>query len=177
MADADGTGVDLSKATVEELNAELIRKTAGADALDGLFTLPVLIKDPVLRDSYEVIVARMRREASHIQMNTIQQLLMERIALNYIVLRYRESQPTGDEQGFTHAGVQKDFNTFWLTMTREFNELLARFRPSDKDAVMGMVKQAVEEILATLPAEHSAIRNELAVRFVETFKREGLIKA
>lgn len=167
--------MDLSKATVAELNAELIRKTAGADALDKLFTLPELIDDQVLRDSYEVIVARMRREAGHIQMNTIQQLLMERIALNYIVLRYRESKPVGAEQGFTHAGVQKDFNTFWLTMTREFNELLARFRPSDKDAVMGLVKQAVEEILATV--EDGAIRNDLAQRFVNTFKREGLINA
>jgi len=167
--------VDLTAATVEELNAELIRKTAGADALDGLFTLPDFITDTTLRTSYEIIVARMRREAGHITMNTIQQLLMERIAFNYIVLRYRESKPGDAEQGFAHAGVMKDFNTFWLTMTKEFNDLLAKFKPSEKEAVMGLVKAAVEEILATL--DDTEVRNKLAERFVNTFKREGLINA
>lgn len=166
--------MDLSEASVSELNAELLRKTAPVESLDGLFTLPSFIEDTTLREAYEIIVARMRRECAHIAMNTIQQLLIERIAMNYIVLKYRESRPLGDDEGFTHAGVLKDWNTFWLKMTDEFNALMLKYRKSDADDIMALVKLSVEEILGTIPPEYSALRNDLIKRFVDTFARNGL---
>lgn len=163
--------------SIAELNAELVKRTSGPEALDNMFFLPSWITNETLMVGYEIIVSRMRREAGHVTMNTIQQLLLERIAFNYVVLRSREQAAIGSAEGFADPKVIKEFNTFWLAMTKEFNELLVKFKPSDKEAVMAMVRACVEEILATIPAENSALRNDLIMRFVDTFKREGLIAA
>lgn len=164
--------MDLSGATVAELRAELMLKTAGPESLDKAFTLPDWLENDDLRQVYEVIVARMRREANHIPMNTVQQLLIERIALNYIVLKFRESRPLGDEQGFQHAGVIKEWNTFWLASTKEFTDLLVKFRPSDKDSILAQVRDCMGEVLGTIA--DTELRNDLVQRFVKTFERVGL---
>jgi hypothetical protein len=91
--------------------------------LDGAFYLPDHIDNPPLRELYEVIVARMRNEAKDLPMNTVQQLLIERIAYNYVVMREKERGALG---GFNTTAVQKDFNTFWLSMTQEFNRMLVK---------------------------------------------------
>lgn len=98
-------------------------KMRGLDALDTAFSLPENIEDPKLRELYEVLVSRMRKEAEGLAMNTVQQLLIERIAYNYIVMRSREA---GDLGGFNTASVAKEFNSFWLSMTQEFNRLLSK---------------------------------------------------
>jgi hypothetical protein len=164
--------MDLSGATVEELRAELLQRTLPESALDKAFTIPDWLDNAALREVYEVIVARMRTEAAHIPMNTVQQLLIERIAFNYIVMKFRESRPLGDEQGFQHAGVIKDWNTFWLASTREFADLLVKFRPSDKQAILNQVQSAISEVLGTMA--DTSLRNELLQRFVATFERAGL---
>jgi hypothetical protein len=164
--------MDLSGATVAELSAELVARTASPESLDRAFTLPEWMTDENLREVYEVIVARMRREAAHIPMNTVQQLLIERIALNYIIMKFREGRPLGDEQGFQHAGVIKDWNTFWLASTREFADLMLKFRPSDKEAVLTQVRDVLTEVLGTI--DDAALRSDLLRRFVSTFDRAGL---
>jgi hypothetical protein len=166
--------VDLSAASVAELNAELVRKTAGPDALDSLFTLPDWITNQALREAYEVMVARMRHEAANVSMNTVQQLLMERLAFNYVVLRTREDLPLGDLQGFQDARSQRDFNTFWLSTTKEFNDLLAKNIQPNRDGVLLHVQRIVADVLGTI--DDGALRNELIQRFVETFEREGLVR-
>jgi hypothetical protein len=166
--------MDLSGATLEELSTELTRRTGGVESLDGFFTLPAWVTRRELREGYEAIVSRMRRECMHVPMNTVQQLLIERIAFNYIILKQREAARMGTERGFADPDAIKDFNTFWLKMTAEFNNLLVKFKPSDKEAVMAQVRGAVEEIMATLPPEHHELRNELMYRFVKTFERAGL---
>jgi hypothetical protein len=166
--------MDLSIATLEELNDELIRRTAGVDALDRLFRLPDFIENVTLREMYEVVVARLRRESSHVAMNTVQQLLMERLAFNYVVLRAREALPLGDPQGFADARSLRDWNTYWLACTREFNDLLARNRPAATNEMIQRVQAAVADVLGTV--EDGALRNELIQRFVETFEREGLVR-
>lgn len=172
---ADHSCVDLSGATVAELNAELVRRTAGVEALDNMFTLPDWVRDPNLRTGYEVIVARLRREASHVQMNTVQTLLLERIAFNYIVLRFKERAAIGSDEGFSDPKVIKDFNTFWLAMTKEFNDLLAKYRPIERDAIMGLVRNAVADVMAKV--EDGALRNALIEQFVAVFRQYQLIDA
>lgn len=164
--------MDLSGATLPELEAEVLSRTAPAESLDKAFTLPEWMNDEDLKYVYEVIVIRMRREAAHIPMNTVQQLLIERIALNYIVMKYRESKPLGNEQGFQHAGVIKDWNTFWLASTREFADLLVKFKPSDREGVLHQVKEVITEVLGTI--EDGQLRNELLQRFVATLSRVGV---
>jgi hypothetical protein len=161
--------MDLSAATVAELNAELIRRTAGVDSLDALFELPDWIDDPQLCNAYEIIVARLRREIEHVPLNTLQQLRIERIAFNYITLKFRESRAASE---FAFAEQLKDWNTYWAAITREFDAVLKAWKPREQDAIMSVVKAAVAEIIATVP--DTSIRNELVSRFTSTFQRAGL---
>jgi hypothetical protein len=163
--------MDLSAATIEDLRAELLTRTAGPESLDKAFTLPEWVTTPALREVYEVIVVRMRNEAKHIPMNTVQQLLIERIAMNYIVMKFRESRPLGDDQGFQHAGVIKDWNTFWLASTKEFTDLLVKFKPSDKEAVLAQVRDVIMTELQSLDSE---LRGSLVKKFSAGFERVGL---
>jgi hypothetical protein len=161
--------MDLTGATIAELNAELIGRTGSIQSLDPLFTLPDWINDPVLRNQYEIIVARLRREIEHLPLNTIQQLRIERIAFNYIVLKYRENNLNSDH---SFADTVKDWNTYWAAITRELDVVLRAWKPKEQDAVMSVVKAAVSEILATV--QDTETRNDLIRRFVDTFTRAGL---
>lgn len=159
--------MDLTDATVAELSAELIRKTAGPEALDMFFTLPEWLDNVELRQGYEVIVARMRRECEHVPLNTIQNLLIERIALNYVVLKHKESYRPGEEGGFDHMTVVKDWNTFWLKTTAEFNDLLVKFKPDDRKAVLGEVKSIIISVLNSV--EDVTLRSDLIGRLARAF--------
>ena len=53
--------------------------------------------------------------------------------------------------------------------------MLRAWQPKEQDAIMHMVKLAVEEVIATI--EDTGVRNDLVRRFPDTFKRMGLISA
>lgn len=143
------------------------------DSLDAAFNLPAEVcDDGELRSLYEVIVARMRREAQYLPMNTVQQLLIERIATNYIVLKMKERSPVGASDGFAHASVQKDFNTFWLSMTREFNSLLERSDKGNRDAILGEVRDIV--LLTLADVKDPTQRQDLMISFGRAFEAAGL---
>jgi hypothetical protein len=163
--------MDLSGASLAELNSELVRRTAAVDSLDSLFKLPDWVLDPELRNAYEIIIARLRRETEHVPLNTLQQLRIERIAFNYIVLKYRESAAAGD---FAFAENLKEWNTYWAQITREFDAVLKAWAPKEQDAIMAMVKAAIAEVIATV--EDTGVRNDLVRRFPDTFSRMGLSK-
>lgn len=119
------------------------------DDLDAAFTLSDGVDDPKLRSLYEVLVSRMRKEADGLPMNTVQQLLIERIAYNYIVLRSKESNQMG---GFLTANVQKDFNAFWLSMTQEFNRMLSKTDTMNGNERKSLLREVQQLILATVNA-------------------------
>lgn len=141
-------------------------------SLDGAFELTELVTDQRLRDLYEVIVARLRREAANLPMNTIQQLLIERIAANYILMKARERLPIGDAQGFSHTTAVKDFNTFWLSMTKEFNSTLYRSGVNDHEETIRRVRDIIVSELANV--EDDRLRNDLTERFVHRFDAEAI---
>jgi hypothetical protein len=139
---------------------------APMDDLDSIFTLPEdedLTDD--LRTMYEVIIARLRREANHLPMSTIQTLLLERIARNYIVLRLKESRAPG-QGGFAHATAQKEFNTFWLSMTVEFNRLLRASDAGGYEQTMrefaSILTETLNEVLGDQPVLAQRVRDRLA---------------
>ncbi len=137
------------------------------ERLDGAFELPDTVEDPKLRALYEVIVHDMRAEAAHLPMNTVQQLLIERICFNYIVLKSKER---GDLGGFSHSGVQKDYNTFWLSMTSEFNRLLGKSEPmngAERKALLKEMQQIIVNTVQTVsdPRVRSGLLEKLAVAF------------
>jgi hypothetical protein len=120
--------------------------------LDAAFELPeAMVANERLRGLYEVLVARMRNEARNLPMNTVQQLLIERIATNYIVLKAREA---GEGGGFTTTAGQKDYNTFWLSMTQEFNRMLGRAdAKDDRAALLREMQTIIVNTLATTIAD------------------------
>lgn len=140
--------------------------------LDAAFTLPDNVEDPALRQLYEVLVARMRAEARHLPMNTVQQLLIERIAFNYIVLRAKENNQLG---GFAHSTVQKDYNTFWLSMTSEFNRLLGKVEPLSAADKKGFLREIQAIIVRTLDTvDDPKVRSGLFEKLAAAFQEAGI---
>lgn len=138
--------------------------------LDAAFELPDVVSDPKLRSLYEVLVHRMREEARHLPMNTVQQLLIERIAYNYIVLRSKER---GELGGFAHSTVQKDYNTFWLTMTAEFNKMLGKESGgTDRKALLKDVQEIIVKTVNGYP--DPKVRGELLEKLAAAFESAGI---
>ena len=143
--------------------------TQSLDDLDAAFELPDEIEDTRLRQLYEVLVVRMRAEARHLPMNTVQQLLIERIAYNYIVLRAKER---GELGGFAHSTVQKDYNTFWLTMTSEFNRMLGKGEPlgaAERKSLLKDIQRIIVDTLSTAVADPK-IRSDVLTRMAAAFE-------
>lgn len=136
--------------------------------LDDAYHLPEdVVSDPKLRALYEVIVNRLQEEARGLPMTTVQLLLIERIAFNYVVLRSKERGQLG---GFSHSGVQKDYNTFWLDMTRQFNAMLGKgeaMSVADRRALFKEIQQIITSTLATVedPRLRAQLLDEMAAKF------------
>jgi hypothetical protein len=135
------------------------------EQFDSIFELPrAVTDDPKLRAMYELIVQTMREEARHVPMNMVQILLIERIASNYVYLRSKE-----DADGFNHATQQKDFNTFWLSMTSQFNRILERHALNE---VMGhRINSVFQNATAAEPKD---VRDRVRSRFAAGLEAEGL---
>lgn len=123
------------------------------DGLDAAFTLPDNIDDADLRELYDVLVVRMRREAEGLAMNTVQILLIERIAYNYVVMRHRERRPTTGPGATANTRDHKDFNTFWLSMTQEFNRQLNVAKTDIRKQVINEFMTKVGSSLARVLSE------------------------
>ena len=137
--------------------------SAPPDDLAEAFRLPDdVLEDEGLVTLHTNLVARLRREAAGMPMNTVQQLLLERIAMNYVVLKQKERSG-----GFTTPAQQKDYNTFWLSMTTEFNKLLMANEDKRREAMLmeinSIVIQATE--LVTSKEDRQNMRRFLQEQF------------
>jgi hypothetical protein len=142
------------------------------ESLDAAFELPDIVTDVKLRQLYEVLVHRMRKEAEHLPMTTVQMLLIERIAFNYVVLRSKER---GELGGFNNSSIQKDYNTFWLTMTQEFNRLLGKVEgvsAADRKTLLKDVQQIIMGVLSTI--SDARLRTELVEKIAAGFDARGI---
>lgn len=142
------------------------------DDLDLAFTLPENIRDANLRKLYEILVVRMRRESAHLPMNTVQQLLIERIAYNYIVMRYKESFDPGQDGAFQHATQQKEYNTFWLSMTQEFNKQMRSTDAEYRTQVFKAMAETVASILEEI--NDPAVRSRMKAKIADSLSKAGL---
>lgn len=133
--------------------------------LDSIFTLPAVIEDQQLRLNYEIIIARLRRMTQHLADNMIIQLLIERIAYNYVTMRWFESR-----RMFAHTSAQKDFNLFWHQTVREFNQMVAAH---DEAAKQTLLKQIAEVIMESLAEEDTATASRLRSKFAQALTEAG----
>jgi len=123
---------------------------APVDKLAPAFELPAYIGEHPdfgerLRGIHDEVVERLRREAMGLPMDTVQQLLIERIALIYIQIRYHEYANKWDS-----VNQQKELNNYWATITTEFSRLLANHEDKLREAlfeeISGVVNDAIKGI-------------------------------
>lgn len=141
---------------------------------DSAFSVPEFItadgkgEDLVLL--YNVIVQRMREETTGVAMTTIAEMLLERVATNYVILRWRERQAP-KAGGFDTSGQAKDYNLFWLSLTREFTVLTKStvdVGESYKKAVLDSVSNAISTALYGMhPDVAGPLRSKLANAFAD----------
>lgn len=143
-----------------------------SDELDIAFQLPTNITDPDLRALYDVLVRRMRKEVAHLPMQTVQLLLIERIAYNYIIMRHKEAAESVAEGAFTHATQQKEFNMFWLAMTQELNKQMRTTDAEFKAQVMKTMASAVVGVLRDI--DDPVLQAKLRIKIADELERTGL---
>jgi hypothetical protein len=130
------------------------------DDLDRAFRLPRYIQeDTELNDLFDSMVLRLRREALGIPMNSVQTLLMERIASMYVIIKYRE-----DHDNWAGASQQKDFNDYWLKCTVEFNRILTANDDKLRQAMLLEIQKVVMDSLKTIsdPEERRRVMRDLS---------------
>lgn len=143
----------------------------GEDSLDGAFELPTFVtENPRLHQLHGAIVRRLRKEAEGLPMDTIQTLLLERIAFNYIVMKARE-------MGFLDMGnarAQKDFQTFWLAMTNQFSKNLQKATAAeDRERTLREVRDIVINTL-TSAVDDKETKDKLLGDFSRAFAAAGI---
>lgn len=132
------------------------------DGLAEAFKLPPSISDsPEMTQLHTEIVLRLRREASGLSMNTVQQLLLERIATFYVQTKMREQEGVGVKE-------LKDLNSFWLSMTQEFNRLLTSSQDKLRDALFLEIQKVLESALKETVVDPDT-RKKLRLRLAGDF--------
>lgn len=138
----------------------------GSTGLERAFELPAIIEDNGLRELYITLIERMQAESAHLPMTTVQHLLIERIAYNYVVMRWYEM-----EDRFQHSKAQREFNHFWLEMTKEFNRQMRR---GDDETRLVLVQRVFGVIATALDQEEPAVAERLRSNFSEALSAHGL---
>jgi hypothetical protein len=143
-----------------------------AELPEGAYQLPAYIvaDRPELQEVHTELVRRLRADASHAPMGTVLELLLERIATNYIIIRWRESAPLG-AGAFEHSTAAKEYNAFWLAMVKEFSAQVKATDADYRDALLQQVNGAISSALAGM---HEDVAAPLRERFAEAFDRAGL---
>lgn len=113
---------------------------------------------------YDEMIDHLRAEAAGLPMNTLQEILIERIASTYVTIRYRE-----DNESWKGTRQQKEFNDYWLDLTKEFNKLLKSGTDEILEKRMIEVENALFEALPmiTNKEERQAMRMFLGEKFME----------
>lgn len=142
----------------------------------NLYSLPKVVAEDSrcadLVELFNVLVVRLQAECAHLPLSTLQFLLLERIASNYILLRYRELIPVGEAGGYSNTKYEKEANTFWLAMTREFNDQLRAYKKGDRESVLAEVRDVIVTTLSEIP--DAGTRTDLMTRFTVAFDSLGI---
>lgn len=128
-----------------------------------------LQQDSQWAEKRNAILDSLRNDAKGLPMNTSQNLLMERMATFYVVMRKRETDP--ESLNMKVADVRQNQQQ-WLAMTTEFNKQLTvgedKRRSAMIDTILGIVTNAINTI------QDPRIKEDLRKRLAEDFKEAGL---
>lgn len=132
------------------------------DNMEDIFELPERLQgDERLVRWHAEIVTRLRREAQGLPMKTIQTLLLERIAYNYVQMRSREIDET------TSARERREESQFWMSMTQEFNRLLEKHQDKLLNKVIDDVQRILDEVLPDITDKTE--RQQITRKLTEMF--------
>jgi hypothetical protein len=95
----------------------------------------------------------MRRQGAHDRTRS-RSLLIERIARFYVDMRVREE--TGEINRSSAIKEQKEFNSFWLSMTVEFNKQLLNSQEKLRDALCSRSRDPLQPAAARHQRRHRA---------------------
>jgi hypothetical protein len=131
------------------------------------FDLSEDIKSDELRLLFEQIVHRMRTEAAHLPMNTVQQLVIERIARCYVLMLQWE------RAGKFSIPQQMKYTEFWMKLATQFNMMLLRAAPAaQRDAFLERIALIIAGVVSKM--EDAEQKQKLLEQFMLAFKEEGL---
>lgn len=132
------------------------------DVFSSAFELPDAISDQILRDLHTHMVEDLRQQVSGLPMNTLQQILIERLASVYIQIKWRENT-----NGWVGVNQQKEMNAYFLSLEQEFRKILIESDAMVKTVLVANIQNIVSETLklVTNDEERRAVRRELAEKF------------
>lgn len=137
-------------------------------ALDALLGLPEHLRGQTkYEEMYTEVTERLRQEAAGLPMNTLQQVLIERIASTYVTIRWREDSNTW--KGVTQ---QRELNTYWLDLTKEFNKQLHAGETALRDNLLMQVHSIIRKGLDEV--DDVDTRRTLHRLYTEEFSQLGI---
>lgn len=141
--------------------------------LDFMFALDEAVNSEELRAGYEILVSRLRKESKDLPLNTAQQILIERLAHEYVTQKWRESLPLGTANGFANITAMRDAKSNLLAMIKELNAGLARV--DDESRRKAWMREMQEIIVSTIAKiDDQSTRAKILNMFAASFKEAGL---
>ena len=120
----------------------------------------------MLGELFDRMVEQLQAEAFGIPMHTMQTMLIERIALTYVLIRFR------DIHGWTGTNTEKDTNARWMDMVKEWNRLLAGGNEQLRAQLLEQMEKIAKDALNLIPDKES--RQRVRDHFQEQFAALGV---
>ena len=135
--------------------------------LSEVFVLPPEVVDhhEDLIGIHQELVDNLRAEAFGIPMTSMQVLLIERIATKYILIKYRE------RTGWLGTNAEKDANTQWLDLVKEWNRLLAQGHEAMRERLLEQVEKIMGDGVNLIPDKET--RQKVRLFYQEQFAAMG----
>lgn len=138
--------------------------------MQAAFALPAGVRDdPELVALHRQIIQQLQAESMGIPMHTVQELLLERIATEYILIKWRERS-----EGWVGLGVgaEDKAKTHWKNLVSEWNRVLERGQETLRNALVAEVTKISMRVLEII--EDDETRKAVRLRLTEDFAAIGL---
>lgn len=136
---------------------------------ESIGSLPAELQaDPQWAEARNRILASLRKDAEGLPMTTSQDLLMERMATTYALMRKREADPNVT----MNVSDIRANNQQWLAMTSEFNKQITVGEDKRRSTMIENILQVINNVLTMM--EDDSEREKARKRLAEGFKNAGL---
>ncbi len=165
-------------ASLDDLAADFQRRAQDHAAVsagefnyeDEIFRVPrhLAEAEPRYAAMHEEMVRRLRQEAYGLNMSTVQNLLIARIASEYVLMTYNDDL---DRWRYLGTNAEKDARANWRSLVVEFNRMLTAGEDKRRDALMAAMQEILVDGLALI--EDRDVRAELRTFYLDKFTTIG----